>query len=120
MTTERKTYASRPGEYRLDSARVFGVVADLGRYLHFAQNQAKRDNSPEANTPSSILSGNGRTLRVRTEVVNQPWSLTSFDLAELVLADDNSSLILKIREHPSVAIPSEDLHSLAVRYLLRK
>jgi len=119
MSENRTTYESRAETYHLDPAKVFDVVADVNTYLHFAVSQAQKD-SPNHLRPASGLRGNGRTLALHTEAVNQPGFLTSFDLAELVLAEDNIKLTLNVNAHPRVAIPSDDLHYVASQYALKE
>ncbi|MCH7568060.1 MAG: hypothetical protein IIA87_01435 [Nanoarchaeota archaeon] len=119
MSEERITYVSRAQTHQLDPARVFEVVADINKYLHSAVSQAQKDN-PNDLRPASSLRGDGRTLALSTEAVNQPGFLESFDLAELVLAEDNSKLTLDVKEHPRVAIPSDGLHYVVSKYVLRK
>ena len=115
---ERKTYASMDALYSLDPARVFDVVADLNRYIHYAKDQAMRDN-PDCLRPATGLIGNGRTLVLSTEVVNQPDFLASFDLAELVLSEDSRKLTFATHKHPRVSIPSKDLHYIVTQYKLK-
>lgn len=112
---ERKTYESKDASYNLNPARVFNVVADLELYIHCAKTQAMKDN-PDGLRPATGLYGDGRRLVLHTEVVNEPGFLTSFNLAELVLSEDNTKLTLATHGHPRVAIPSEDLQFIAKRY----
>ena len=115
MAKERTTYVSRDGNYNLDPAKVFDVVKDLSNYMHFATLLALTDN-PNLLKPSTQFIGRGRTMSILTEVVGEPGFLASFDLAKLVLSAENDRLALKIHAHPSVAIPSEDLHSIGNKY----
>ena len=118
MPQDRITYESKAETYSLDPAKVCEVVADMNKYIHFAVSRAQEDN-PNSLKPSSGLIGNRRTLVLHTESVNQPGFLTSFDLAELVLAEDNSRLTLTVNAHPKVTIPSDDLHYVASQYVLK-
>lgn len=115
MTNERKTYASKDGNYDLNPARIFDVVADLDTYMTFATAQALRDN-PQGLKPATGFRGNGRTMVLSTEAVNQPGFLISFDLAEIVLSAEKDRLTLKVHAHPNVAVPSDDLHYIGNQY----
>ena len=111
MTNERKTYVSEDGKYNLNPAKVFNVIADLYAYMTFATEQALSDN-PRGLEPATIFRGHGRKMVLITEAVDQPGFLRSFDLAELVLSKKEDRLTLRVHAHQSVAIPSEDLHSI--------
>ena len=111
MINERKTYNSNNGIYDLNPAKVFNVIADLYTYMTFATEQALREN-PWGLKPSTIFRGHGRKMVLNTEAVDQPGFLRSFDLAELVLSKKEDRLTLRVHAHQSVAIPSEDLHSI--------
>ena len=52
--------------------------------------------------------------------LREPGFLTSFNLVNLVLAEDNRKLTLKINPHERVAIPTVELHKVAKRYVLGK
>jgi len=119
MPKNRITYRSKAETYQLDPAKVFEVVADMDTYLHLANSQAQEDN-PNYLRPASGLSGNEGMLVLHTEAVDQPEVLTSFDLAELVLAEDNSKLTLNVNAHSKVAIPSDNLHRVASQYILKE
>src|SRR3989344_2826730 len=112
---ERKTYASRDAFYNLDPAKFFNVVADLVVYLHIAKSQ----HNSGGLRPAIGLRGDGRRLVLQTDIVNdvnQPGILTSFDLAELVLSEDNSKFTFATHQHPRVAVTSDYLHHLARKY----
>ena len=112
---ERKTYASRDAFYDLNPAQIFNVVADLVVYLHIAKSQ----HNSSGLRPAIGLRGDGRRFVLQTDVINdanQPGILTSFDLAELVLSEDNSKLTLATHQHQRVAVTSDYLHHLAKKY----
>lgn len=115
---DRKTYASRNALYNLDPAQVFSVVEGLETYLSSAKNQAMKDN-PDELRPAAVLIGDGRRLVICTEVVNNPGFLETFNLAELVLSDDNSRLTLTTHKHPRVAIPPRNLQDIAKKYQVK-
>ena len=117
MTTARITYASRTETYNLDITRVFKLVTEIKKYMDNAITQAQNDN-PGSITPGANLEENGRTLALYTDAVNQPGILTPFNLAQLVMSEDDFELTLTVNEHESVAIPSEDLHHIASKYVL--
>lgn len=119
MSENRITYASRAETYQLNPTKVFEVVASINDYLYFAVSQEKKDNPNQLKSVPRLIR-KGRKLVLHTEVVNEPGFLTSFDLAELVLAEDNSKLTLSINGHPRVAVPSDDLHHIVSKYVLKK
>jgi hypothetical protein len=118
MVQERKTYESKKARYNLNPAKVFNVVADLEAYIRDADRQAMEDN-PGWTRPSTGLWGHGRRLAILTEAVDEPGTLTSFSLAELVLSKDNTKLTLTTYEHPRAAIPSDELHDIAKKYQVK-
>ena len=108
---ERRTYASKDAVYNLDPARVFNFVADLSTHLNLMKHHHN-----VGTLVAIALKGDGRRLLVNTEAIDKPGIYVDFDLAELVLAEDNSKLTFITHEHPRVGIPSEYLHQIARKY----
>ena len=118
MPNQRITYASTAYRYELNPTRLFEVLADMGNCLELLVSQAQEDN-PGAVAPFCGLRGerDRRTLTLRTEVVDEPGILGSFDLAQLYFGRNNHRLTFTINAHPRVAIPSDYLHSIGRKWL---
>ena len=119
MIENRTTYASKAETYQLDPAKVFEVVEDLNTYRHFAVLQTQKDN-PDFEVPPSGWEGENRTLTLHTSAEVHHSTLAGFNLAKLILTEDNSKLTLNVNAHPRVVIPSDDLHAIASKYALEK
>ncbi|MGV8140804.1 MAG: hypothetical protein ACP5NW_00010 [Candidatus Woesearchaeota archaeon] len=116
---ERTTYESEKGKYRLNPGQMLDVMCEIRTYLDIATRTAMKDNGTTKFTPPTTFIGYSGKVILNTEVIKKSGKPKNFNLAELISSTEKNELVLKIREHPRVAIPSDNLHKIGEKYRIR-
>jgi hypothetical protein len=111
----RKTYESREAQYVVDRNRLGDIIKDINAYIKTSSDTAYNDNPHWFS--KAHLRGKGRNIVLEAE--DDETRCDSFPLAELVFNDEFSTLTFRVNSGLRVSVPSEDLHTIAQKYLLR-
>ena len=104
----KSMHQSQEGSYNLNPERVAEVINDLRLYV-----VDQPDGLVKISAEGRVLSISAKAQGNADDLQTPEQTLTDFDLADLVVS---KKLILKINEHPRVAIPSAVLHSIGRKY----